>query len=44
MALFKLVYELGILACVLAILVGAQIIGICVEHWVDRPKRRHIRK
>jgi hypothetical protein len=44
MALFKMLYELGILACVLAILVGAQIIGIYVEHWVDHPKRQHIRK
>jgi hypothetical protein len=40
----KMFYELGILTCVLAILVGAQIMGIYVEHWVDRPKRLHIRK
>ena len=44
MELFKMFYELGIFACVLAILVGAQIIGIYVEHWVDRPKRQHVRK
>jgi hypothetical protein len=44
MVLFKTFYELGILACVLAIFVGAQIIGIYVEHRVDNPKRQHIRK
>jgi hypothetical protein len=44
MALFKFFYELGILASVVAIFVGAQIIGIYVEHWVDRPKRQRIRK
>lgn len=44
MALFKIFYELGILACVLTILVGAQVIGIYVEHWVGHPKRQHIRK
>jgi hypothetical protein len=44
MVLFKMSYELGIFACILAILIGAQIIGIYVEQWVDRPKRRHFRK
>jgi len=44
MLLFKIFYELGILACVLAIFVGGQILGIYVEHWVDHPKHPHIRK
>jgi hypothetical protein len=44
MALFKVFYELGSLACVLAILVGAEITGIYAEHWVEQPKRKHIRK
>jgi hypothetical protein len=44
MTLFKIFYDLGILACVLAILAGAQILAIYVQHWVDHPKRQHIRK
>ena len=44
MVLLKPFYELGILGCVLAIVAGAQILAIYVEHWVDHPKRHHIRK
>lgn len=44
MELFKMFYDLGILACVVAILAGSQILAIYVEHWVDHPKRQHIRK
>jgi hypothetical protein len=44
MVLFKTIYELGILTCVLAIFTGAQILAVYVELWVDRPDRQHIRK
>ena len=44
MALLKMSYELGILASVLTILVGAQILAISVERWVDQPKRQRVRK
>lgn len=44
MVSFKIFYELGILACVLAIFAGAQILAIYVEHWVDQPKRQQIKK
>jgi hypothetical protein len=44
MVVFKLFYELGILACGLAIVAGAQILAIYVEHWVDHPKLQHIKK
>jgi hypothetical protein len=44
MALFKMFYELGIFACVLAILAGSQILAIYVEHWVNHPKRQPVKK
>ena len=44
MVLFKTFCEVGILACILVIFAGAQILAIYVEHRVDRPKRQHIRK
>lgn len=44
MAWFKISYEVGILICVFAILVGSQIIAFHAEHWLSRSKRRLTRK
>jgi hypothetical protein len=44
MAFFKISYEVGILICVFAILIGSQILAIHVEHWLSRAKRQHSQK
>jgi hypothetical protein len=44
MELFKMFYDLSILACVLAILAGSQILAIYLQYWIDRPKRQHLKR